>query len=97
MFNRMTMQLDSGRYRMHPELQRDWNAEGAESFVFEILEELAPPKTPGWDSREDQAILLELWLEKVRPYGEAGYNRMPGMKPPDAADAATTTCGTPTE
>lgn len=78
MFNRMRMQLDTGTYLMHPELQRDWHELGGDAFEFSVLEELDPPDAPTWNSEEDRDALLELWLEKRRPFGEAGYNREPG-------------------
>ncbi len=74
-FNRMRMQLDTGTYVMHPKLQSDWKAFGSDQFAFTVLEELEPPDTPSWNSEDDREALLELWLEKVQPFGEAGYNR----------------------
>jgi hypothetical protein len=76
-FNRLRMTLDAGGYLMHPELQRDWKALGAEAFEFEVLQELEPPEGPGWDPREDLAALEALWLEELSPYVERGYNRRP--------------------
>jgi hypothetical protein len=77
MFNRLRVQLDAGNYVMLPELQRDWKALGAGAFVFETLEELAPPEGAGWDPSDDLAALEQLWLEELEPYGEKGYNRRP--------------------
>ena len=77
MFNRLRMQLDTGSYLMHPELQRDWKALGSAAFAFEVLEELTPPEGPGWDPTEDLEALEALWLEQLSPYDEKGYNRRP--------------------
>jgi hypothetical protein len=74
-FNRLRMQLDSGMYVLHPDLQSDWRTLGANAFVFEVLEELEPPDAPGWDPREDLEALETLWLEQLQPYDEKGYNR----------------------
>ncbi len=74
-FNRLRMELETGGYRKHPELQDDWNTLGAEAFEFEVLEELEPPDTPGWDPGDDLQALLELIREQRQPYGDAGYNR----------------------
>lgn len=58
----------------HPNgaLQADWNEFGAESFAFEILDEVTPRE--GRDYREELTFLEELWLENSQPYGERGYN-----------------------
>lgn len=76
MFNRMRMQLDTGTFVKHPQLQSDWKTYGADAFTFTVLEELDAPDTPHWNSEEDREALLELWLEKVKPFGDAGYNRL---------------------
>ncbi len=69
--NRHKFQLQMGS---HPNraLQAEWNEFGAESFAFEILDEITPKE--GRDYREDLACLGELWLEKSQPYGDRGYN-----------------------
>jgi group I intron endonuclease len=53
-------------------LQRDWNERGGENFAFEILEELEPREN--LDDRTELTFLEDLWLEKLEPYGERGYN-----------------------
>jgi hypothetical protein len=69
--NRNKFQLKMGN---HPNgaLQAEWNEFGAESFAFEILDEITPKE--GRDLREELAFLEELWLEKSQPYGDHGYN-----------------------
>lgn len=74
-FNRLRTQLRMGAYLKHKELQSDWNELGEEAFAFEVLEELEPPHAPGFDPSGDLEAMLELWLERLRPYGERGYNR----------------------
>jgi hypothetical protein len=71
--NRHKFQLKMGN---HPNgaLQAEWNEFGAEGFAFEILDEITPSEDPSHDYREDLALLEELWLEKLEPYGESGYN-----------------------
>lgn len=73
-FNRESFVLRSGSHRNRP-LQDDWNAFGAEAFVFEVLEELTPLDAPGYDPSEDLAFLEQEWLEKAQPFGERGYNK----------------------
>jgi hypothetical protein len=60
----------------HPNkrLQADWNEFGSDSFVFEVLDELTATEGAGYDYKADLAFLEELWLEKIEPYGERGYN-----------------------
>jgi type II secretory pathway component PulK len=69
--NRHKFQLKMGN---HPNaaLQAEWNEFGAESFAFEILDEITPKE--GRNNREEVTVLEELWLEKSQPYGERGYN-----------------------
>jgi group I intron endonuclease len=71
-FNRHKSQLKTGN---HPNgvLQAEWNEFGSEGFAFEILDEITPKE--GRDYREELAFLEELWLEKMEPYGDRGYNK----------------------
>ena len=60
------------------ELQRDWNACGPDAFAFEVLDTLTPPDgQPEYDPAQDLRVLLALWLERLVPYGDAGYMRRP--------------------
>ncbi|HEY8560020.1 MAG TPA: GIY-YIG nuclease family protein [Pyrinomonadaceae bacterium] len=69
--NRHRFALSAGGHRSKA-LQADWNALGPEKFAFEILEELEP--RPNLDSKRELAFLEDLWLEKLEPYDEKGYN-----------------------
>lgn len=55
-------------------LQADWNALGADAFAFETLDLLAPSDVPGYDPGDDLRVLEDLWLQKLQPFGERGYN-----------------------
>lgn len=70
-FNRYRFQLIAGN---HPNksLQADWNEAGAESFAFEVLEELEPREN--LDNKKELEFLEDLWLENLEPYGKKGYN-----------------------
>ena len=76
MLNRQRAQLRLGA---HPnaQLQADWNALGQDAFTFEVLDVLAPPDDPAHDPRPDLDVLQTLWLEKLTPFAELGYNRPP--------------------
>lgn len=71
--NRQRFQLESG---LHPNrnLQHDWNDLGPSAFEFEILDILKPAKPPNRNLRSDLEVLEQLWLDKIKPYGERGYN-----------------------
>src|SRR5258706_5399962 len=70
--NRHGFQLVAG---VHPnrQLQLDWNDQGADGFAFEILDQMNPAEDPR-NSRKDLETLEEMWLKKLRPYDERGYN-----------------------
>lgn len=70
-FNRHQFQL---KLNGHPNkaLQNDWNELSEENFSFEVLEELE--SRAGLDDRKELEFLEDLWLEKLQPYGEKGYN-----------------------
>lgn len=71
MLNRQEFQL---RANGHPtkKLQADYNELGADKFTFEILEELE--QREGLDLKKELEFLEDLWLEKLQPFGENGYN-----------------------
>jgi|WetSurMetagenome_2_1015567.scaffolds.fasta_scaffold52852_3 hypothetical protein len=71
--NRHRFQLEAG---LHPNraLQSDWNEFGPSAFEFEILDRLDPAEKSDHDLRNDLAVLERLWLDKIEPYGDVGYN-----------------------
>ena len=72
-FNRIRFQLYAGA---HPnkELEADWKLLGTAKFEFEVLEEIDQNLADGHDYLTDLDALEDLWLEKLDPYGERGYN-----------------------
>ncbi len=76
MLNRQQAQLRMGG---HPNktLQKDWNELGAHVFEFEILDTLKVPEQTDYDPKKDLQALEELWLEKLSPFGDRGYNVKP--------------------
>lgn len=60
----------------HPnkELQKDWNELGPEQFTFEILETVQLKDDPNFNLKDELTLLEEIWLEKLQPFGERGYN-----------------------
>ena len=78
MLNRQRAQLRMGA---HPsrELQADWKTQGPDAFAFEILDTLSHTDRPPADPAADLRILELMWLEKLAPYGERGYNAAPKL------------------
>lgn len=72
--NRHRFQLSTGN---HPnrELQADWNQLGANNFAFEVIEELQPRNETSFDSKRELEFMEKMWLDKLKPYGERGYNK----------------------
>ena len=70
----MKWHLDMGR---HPnsELQKDWNAFGPDAFTYEVLEQKETDEVNDvhWELKK----MKNKWLDKLQPYGERGYNKMP--------------------
>lgn len=72
--NSIRFQLAHGSYVVE-EVQKDYNNYGNNTFNFDTLD-LLEPKTDGdTDYDGELKILEEMWLEKLQPYGEKGYNK----------------------
>lgn len=56
-------------------LQKEWNEYGADKFVFEILEVVKVKDDPNFDLRDELTLLEQIWVEKLQPFGERGYNK----------------------
>jgi GIY-YIG catalytic domain len=70
-FNRIEFQLKANCHNQK-DLQADWNAFGSEKFEFEVLEELE--QRENLDIKKELEFLEDLWLEKLKPFGNCGYN-----------------------
>ncbi len=71
--NRHRFALDAGLHPSKP-LQADWNEFGEIAFEFETLEPVEPRDDADYNYASDLEVLEDLWLEKLEPYGERGYN-----------------------
>ncbi|NKI19754.1 GIY-YIG nuclease family protein [Paenibacillus dendritiformis] len=87
-----TMDLDGAKNRLEfmkqtklnniPELKQDWEQYGGDCFVFEELDRVKPREESVADRselkkyRDEVGALLELWIEKLQPFGDAGYNKL---------------------
>jgi group I intron endonuclease len=65
--------LKIGRHR-NDALQKEWNEYGEDKFVFEILEVVKVKDDPNFNLEDELTLLEQIWLEKLQPFGEKGYN-----------------------
>lgn len=72
--NSYSFQLKQGTL-INRELQRDYTQLGEENFAFAVVDFLEPKDGPEHDYTDDLAALEEMWLEKLQPYSEKGYNK----------------------
>ena len=72
--NSFKFQLKSGLH-VNSDLQKDYNEFGDDNFIFEIADLLEPNEDLAYDYRDDLKVFLEMWMEKLQPFGEIGYNK----------------------
>jgi predicted transcriptional regulator len=65
--------LTNGSHR-NAALQEDWNTFGPDKFVFEILEVVKVKDDPNFNLIDELTLLEQIWIEKLQPFGERGYN-----------------------
>jgi group I intron endonuclease len=73
-WNGHKFQLTAGVHR-NELLQKEWNEFGSDKFVFEILEMVKVKDDPNFNLEDELTLLEQIWLEKLDPFGEKGYNR----------------------
>ena len=74
--NRFEMELSYGSLT-DKELLHDLRQFRKENFLFEVLDYLEPKEDPSYNYTEDLKTLEELWIEKLQPFNEKGYNKLP--------------------
>lgn len=74
--NKHRFLLTIGRHD-NPTLQAEWNQYGAEAFAFEILDAFKPRDEPGFSVEDELTLLEQIWLERLQPFGDRGYNQGP--------------------
>jgi group I intron endonuclease len=65
--------LKMGNHR-NAVLQEDWNKYGEDKFIFEILEVVKVKDDPNFNLEDEMTLLEQIWIEKLQPFGEKGYN-----------------------
>ena len=71
--NRHKFALNHGSHASKS-LQADWDESGEDAFEFETVEPVELRDDPNYDYKADLDFLEDLWLEKLKPYGDGGYN-----------------------
>jgi group I intron endonuclease len=66
--------LKIGRHR-NEALQQDWDRYGEKNFAFEVIEVVKVKDDPNFNLGEELTLLEQAWLEKLKPFGDKGYNR----------------------
>jgi len=74
--NRHRFMLSIGRHHLQA-LQDDWNQFGPDAFAFEILEVVRPSDDPSFSVEDELTLLEQIWVEKLQPFGDRGYNQGP--------------------
>ncbi len=67
------------RSHMNKELQADFSLSGESNFSFEIIDTLEPNEDQSKIADELEA-LLQMWMEKLEPFDEKGYNKRKAKK-----------------
>ncbi len=72
MLNRIRFQLQT---KGHPNraLQTDWNSDGPDAFLFEVVDLLPPTENEVKDPAAELAALEELWQDKLQIAEELRY------------------------
>jgi group I intron endonuclease len=71
--NSNKFQLKNGLHA-NKEMQKDFNEVGENAFSFDILDYLEPKQDLNFDYTEELRMLENMWLGKLQPYNEKGYN-----------------------
>lgn len=73
MFNRIRFQLYAGAH-LNKSLESEWRLYGTGKFEFEVLERIEQNLGDDHDYARDLEALENLWLDKLQPYDDRGYN-----------------------
>ena len=72
--NRTKFQLENNLH-INKDMQKDFNEIGEANFSFEILDNLEPRENIKGDYTKELQTLENMWLEKLQPFNENGYNK----------------------
>lgn len=71
--NRFKFTLKYG-VEVNKPLQEDYKKYGEDNFSIEVIDLLKPKEDDININYDEELASLELWLEKLQPYDEKGYN-----------------------
>jgi group I intron endonuclease len=77
--NRDRFMLTTGVHR-NEQLQKDWNKLGPSAFSFDILEVVKQKDDPNFSLEDELTLLEQIWIEKLQPFGECGYNKIQNIR-----------------
>jgi group I intron endonuclease len=72
--NRFDLEFTMGTMMDHV-LLKDFQEHGKVNFIFEVIDNLDPKEDPAYDYKDDLKTLEALWIEKLQPFDEKGYNK----------------------
>jgi len=72
--NSVKFQLEHGSFP-NRDLQKDFQDLGEKNFSFEAIDYLDPKEDTTYDYSKDLSVLEEMWIEKLQPFDERGYNK----------------------
>ena len=58
------------------EMQKEFREIGEEGFSFDVLDRLEPKEDLNYDYSEELKTLEAMWIEKLQPFNEKGYNKI---------------------
>ncbi len=73
--NRDKFMLSTGMHK-NEQLQKDWKEFGPDAFSFDILEIVQQKDDPNFSLEDELTLLEQIWIEKLQPFGEHGYNKI---------------------
>jgi hypothetical protein len=74
--NRQRAQLRAGSHP-NPTLQKELCEYGSDAFEVEVLDTLEVGDQADYDPSADLRTLEQMWLDKLSPFGDRGYNPEP--------------------
>jgi group I intron endonuclease len=77
--NKHRFMLSIGRHDVAL-LQKDYNELGSSAFCFEILEVVKQTDDPNFNLEQELTLLEQIWIEKLNPFGQNGYNPNPRIR-----------------
>jgi len=72
--NRHRFMLDLGTHG-NAKLQLEWKQHGAAAFVIEVVAKVEVRDDPDFALEDELERLEQVWVAKVQPFGERGYNK----------------------